>query len=176
MTETVRMTSSRPRCHPPRRTSAWRERNATTGRRRGNEREPIHRHVDLSQPAQRSRRYHRLRQAGVRARHAGDHRGLVRHARRNDRRPRLVALAARLVRLRLADAGAVPGARAGRGEEWIYDYIGWLVPVWPNSNAQLQRAAMVGSVVRTVPHSSNGGTAPAGVVASFYAVRVGDGV
>ena len=21
------------------------------------------------------------------------------------------------------------------GEEWIYDYIGWLVPVWPNSNA-----------------------------------------
>jgi len=57
------------------------------------------------------------------------------------------------------------------GEEWIYDYIGWLVPVWPNSNAQLERAAMVGSVVRTVPHSSNGGTAPAGVVASFYAVK-----
>jgi len=27
------------------------------------------------------------------------------------------------------------------GEEWIYDYIGWLVPVWPNSNAQLERAA-----------------------------------
>lgn len=59
------------------------------------------------------------------------------------------------------------------GEEWIYDYIGWLVPVWPNSNAQLERAAMVGSVVRTVPHSSNGGTAPAGVVASFYAVKQG---
>lgn len=57
------------------------------------------------------------------------------------------------------------------GEEWIYDYIGWLVPVWPNSNAQLERAAIVGSVVRTVPHSSNGGTAPAGVVASFYAVK-----
>jgi hypothetical protein len=60
------------------------------------------------------------------------------------------------------------------GEEWIYDYIGWLVPVWPNSNDRLQQPAMVGSVVRTIPHSNgNGGTAPAGVVASFYAVRVG---
>lgn len=63
----------------------------------------------------------------------------------------------------------------GRGkvgdEEWVYDYIGWLVPDWPNSNASLQRPAIVGSVVRTVPHSSNGGVAPAGFVASFYAVR-----
>jgi hypothetical protein len=60
------------------------------------------------------------------------------------------------------------------GEEWIYDYIGWLVPVWPNSTAQLQRPAIVGSVVRTIPHSNGqGGTAPAGVVASFYAVKVG---
>jgi hypothetical protein len=59
------------------------------------------------------------------------------------------------------------------GEEWIYDYIGWLVPVWPNSNDRLQRPAIVGSVVRTIPHSgSGGGTNPAGVVASFYAVRV----
>ncbi len=59
-----------------------------------------------------------------------------------------------------------------RGEQWVYDYIGWLVPVWPNSDATLQRPAIVGSVVRTVPHaSSGGGTAPAGVVASFYAVR-----
>jgi hypothetical protein len=59
------------------------------------------------------------------------------------------------------------------GEEWIYDYIGWLVPVWPNSTAQLQRTAFVGSVVRTIPHSSGtGGVAPAGVVASFYAVKV----
>ena len=57
------------------------------------------------------------------------------------------------------------------GEEWVYDYLGWLVPVWPNSNDQLQRVAIVGSVVRTVPHLSNGGVAPAGVVASFYAVR-----
>ena len=62
-----------------------------------------------------------------------------------------------------------------QGEEWVYDYIGWLVPVWPNSNDQLQRAAIVGSVVRTIPHSGGqpGTVAPAGVVASFYAVRVG---
>jgi hypothetical protein len=57
------------------------------------------------------------------------------------------------------------------GEEWVYDYIGWLVPVWPGSDPNKQRRAIVGSVVRTVPHSSNGGVAPAGVVASFYAVR-----
>lgn len=58
------------------------------------------------------------------------------------------------------------------GEEWIYDYIGWLVPDWPNSDATLQRSAIVGSVVRTIPHSSSGGgVSPAGVVASFYAVR-----
>jgi hypothetical protein len=58
------------------------------------------------------------------------------------------------------------------GEEWIYDYIGWLVPVWPNSTETLQRAAIVGSVVRTIPHSGSDGTVhPAGVVASFYAVR-----
>ncbi|MFK0733683.1 MAG: hypothetical protein ACFKPT_17395 [Gloeotrichia echinulata GP01] len=58
------------------------------------------------------------------------------------------------------------------GEEWIYDYIAWLVPDWPNSDGTLQRPAMVGSVVRTIPHSSSGGgVAPAGVVASFYAVR-----
>src|SRR5215471_10857663 len=60
-----------------------------------------------------------------------------------------------------------------RGAEWIYDYIGWLVPVWPNSTPALQRAAIVGSVTRTIPHPSNGGTAPAGVVASFYAVKEG---
>jgi hypothetical protein len=61
------------------------------------------------------------------------------------------------------------------GEQWVYDYIAWLVPVWPGSDASLQRNAIAGSVVRTVPHSSgsDGGTAPAGVVASFYAVREG---
>jgi hypothetical protein len=60
------------------------------------------------------------------------------------------------------------------GEQWVYDYIGWLVPAWPNSDATLQRAAIVGSVVRTVSHSSGeGGVSPAGVVASFYAVYEG---
>lgn len=60
------------------------------------------------------------------------------------------------------------------GELWVYDYIGWLVPVWPNSDSTLQRAAIVGSVVRTVPHSGGGGSVhPAGVVASFYAVNEG---
>ena len=58
------------------------------------------------------------------------------------------------------------------GSEWIYDYIGWLVPVWPNSTSELQTPAIVGSVVRTIPHpGSGGGTSPAGVVASFYAVK-----
>jgi hypothetical protein len=59
------------------------------------------------------------------------------------------------------------------GEMWVYDYIGWLVPTWPNSDSTLQRDAIVGSVVRTVPHKSGGGGEnPAGAVASFYAVRV----
>ena len=58
------------------------------------------------------------------------------------------------------------------GEEWVYDYIGWLVPVWPNSNSTLQRNAIVGSVVRTVPHSAGAGKiAPAGVVAPFTPCR-----
>ncbi|HET6762825.1 MAG TPA: hypothetical protein VFH27_04110 [Longimicrobiaceae bacterium] len=60
------------------------------------------------------------------------------------------------------------------GAEWIYDYIGWLVPVWPNSNDTLQRRALVGSIVRTIPHpGSDGAVNPAGVVASWYAVFKG---
>lgn len=40
---------------------------------------------------------------------------------------------------------------------------------------KLQRTAIVGSVERGIPHSSgSGGVAPAGVVASFYAVRIGE--
>lgn len=58
------------------------------------------------------------------------------------------------------------------GSEWVYDYIAWLAPVWPNSDDSKQRPALVGSIVRTIPHpSSAGGVAPAGVVASFYAVK-----
>jgi hypothetical protein len=59
------------------------------------------------------------------------------------------------------------------GEEWVYDYIGWLAPVWPASTDALDGGAIVGSVTRTIPHSSGtGGIARAGFVASFYAVRV----
>jgi hypothetical protein len=55
------------------------------------------------------------------------------------------------------------------GSEWIYDYIGYLVPEWPNGVNQ--KTAMVGSIVRTIPHPSGSGTAPAGVTASWYAVK-----
>lgn len=56
------------------------------------------------------------------------------------------------------------------GEEWVYDYVGWLVPAWPSSTDVLERAAIVESVIRTVPHSNGqGGISPAGVVCSFYA-------
>ena len=73
------------------------------------------------------------------------------------------------MQVRFQGKGVVSGA------EWIYDYIGWLVPVWPNSNRNLQYPAIVGSVVRTIPHPSGdkkkNGVSPAGVVASFYAVK-----
>ena len=58
------------------------------------------------------------------------------------------------------------------GEEWIYDYEGYLVPHWPNGIQQ--RPAIVGSIVRTIPHASKSGVSPAGVVASWYAVRQDD--
>jgi hypothetical protein len=50
-------------------------------------------------------------------------------------------------------------------EGWVYDYVGYLVPAWPNGVDQ--RPALVGSVVRTVAHDGN----PAGVVASWIAVK-----
>ncbi len=55
------------------------------------------------------------------------------------------------------------------GSEWIYDYIGYYVPHWPNGVNQVE--AIAGSVIRTIPHPGNGGISPAGVVVSFYAVR-----
>jgi hypothetical protein len=59
------------------------------------------------------------------------------------------------------------------GEEWIYDYVGYLIRPWPNGVDQ--RMAMVGSIVRTIPHASGtGGVAPAGVVCSWIAVRQDD--
>jgi hypothetical protein len=59
------------------------------------------------------------------------------------------------------------------GERWVYDYEGYMVPDWPNGTGQIP--AIVGSVIRTVPHSGSqpGTVAPAGVVCSFYAVRAG---
>jgi hypothetical protein len=54
-------------------------------------------------------------------------------------------------------------------EEWIYDYIGYVVKPWPNGVDQVP--AIVGSIVRTIPHSDgSGGIAPAGVVCSWIAV------
>jgi hypothetical protein len=53
------------------------------------------------------------------------------------------------------------------GEMWVYDYVGYLVPIWPNGVEQ--RPALVGSVIRTIPHSN--GQAQAGYVASFIAVK-----
>ena len=60
-------------------------------------------------------------------------------------------------------------------ETWIYDYEGWLVPNWPHGVNQ--RPAIVGSVIRTKDHSGGqpGSISPAGVVASFYAVREAEG-
>ena len=60
-----------------------------------------------------------------------------------------------------------------KGEQWIYDYEGYLVPAGPNGVDQI--AAIVGSVIRTIPHSGDqpGTVNPAGVVASFYAVKSG---
>ena len=49
---------------------------------------------------------------------------------------------------------------------WIYDYRGFLVPKWLSGVGQVQ--TVVGSVTRVVAH---GPDKPAGVVASFYAVR-----
>ena len=56
------------------------------------------------------------------------------------------------------------------GEEWVYDYLGFVVPPWPNGVNQVP--AMVGTIVRTIPHSgsSKRTVAPAGVTASWIAV------
>lgn len=53
------------------------------------------------------------------------------------------------------------------GETWVYDYLGFVIPDWPNGVAQVD--AIVGTIVRTEPHS--GDSAEAGYVASWYAVR-----
>ncbi|MCI4669586.1 MAG: hypothetical protein MRZ79_15735 [Bacteroidia bacterium] len=56
------------------------------------------------------------------------------------------------------------------GSEWIYDYVGYLVLPW--QNGVQQKMAMVGSIVRVIPHpNGSGGISPAGVTASWYAVK-----
>jgi hypothetical protein len=56
------------------------------------------------------------------------------------------------------------------GEEWIYSYVGHVIAPWNNGVNQVP--AIVGSVIRDIPHSSGvpGGVAPAGVTASWIAV------
>lgn len=73
-------------------------------------------------------------------------------------------------------------------EPWAYDYVAYLPPEWvepdplkaevdPDSKSKPgqrvpQPPALVGSIVRVLPHSGGDGTIhPAGVVASWYAVR-----
>lgn len=63
--------------------------------------------------------------------------------------------------IRLRGLGLAGTATAG----WVYDYNGWLVPTWPQGQAQAP--AIVGSVIRSVAH----GESPEGVVASFYMVK-----
>jgi hypothetical protein len=55
------------------------------------------------------------------------------------------------------------------GSLWVYDYLCYVVPQIPNGINQVP--ALVGSVTRAIPHpDGQGGTSPAGVVCSFYAV------
>jgi hypothetical protein len=56
------------------------------------------------------------------------------------------------------------------GSLWVYDYLCYVVPHIPNGIKQVP--ALVGSITRAIPHSDGrGGTSPAGVVCSFYAVQ-----
>ena len=67
--------------------------------------------------------------------------------------------------------GQAPRGVVG-GAEWVYDYKGYYVPEWVNGVDQ--RPALIGSIVRTIPHptGANGkSTAPAGVVAQWIAVK-----
>jgi len=50
--------------------------------------------------------------------------------------------------------------------KWVYQYLGYVVPNWPQGVSQVP--AIVGTVVRTIPHGSDH---PAGVAASFVIVK-----
>ncbi len=61
------------------------------------------------------------------------------------------------------------GSGVVSGSLWVYDYLCYVVPHIPNGVQQVP--ALVGSVIRAIPHpDGQGGTSPAGVVASFYGV------
>src|SRR5262245_24178158 len=68
--------------------------------------------------------------------------------------------------VRFQGVGATPGT-IENGQPWVYDYLGFVAPAWPNGIDQ--RPAILGTIVRTVTHSN--GQAKAGVVASWIAVR-----
>lgn len=56
------------------------------------------------------------------------------------------------------------------GSLWIYDYLCYVTPFIPNGENQIP--TLVGTVTRAIPHpDGQGGTSPAGVVSSFYAVQ-----
>lgn len=58
------------------------------------------------------------------------------------------------------------------GAAWIYGYEGYVIRQWPNGINQ--RPAIVGTIVRVIPHPTGPGgesTAPAGVVAEWIAVK-----
>lgn len=57
------------------------------------------------------------------------------------------------------------------GEEWIYNYVGYVTQPWVNGINQVP--SITGSIVRVIPHSGGSGMTihPAGVVASWYAVK-----
>lgn len=57
------------------------------------------------------------------------------------------------------------GVSGTSAEGWVYDYIGYFVPKWPDGKGQ--QPALVGTVIRTVPHDGR----PSGVVGSFIAVQ-----
>ena len=62
--------------------------------------------------------------------------------------------------------------REGTGPaKWVYQYKGYVVPQWAEGVNEVR--AIVGTVIRTIPHASGtpGVQAPAGVVASFVILR-----
>jgi hypothetical protein len=69
-------------------------------------------------------------------------------------------------RVRFQGVGATVGT-IENGQPWIFDYLGFVAPAWPNGIDQTP--AIVGTIVRAVAHSN--GQAKAGFVASWIAVR-----